>query len=106
MLLALLQVSDVGNNDVDAEQLGFGEHQPRVDDDYVVSRMRRAIMFMPNSPSPPSGIAQTEGLLNSMSNLSRGKYRTTQRDDSPPRAQEGIEIRLKGMANANRDRRR
>ena len=37
LLLALLQESDVGNNDVDAEKLGFGEHQSRVDDDNFVS---------------------------------------------------------------------
>src|SRR3954468_12045215 len=37
-LLAILeQVSDVGNNDVHAQQFGFGEHEPGVDDDDLVS---------------------------------------------------------------------
>ena len=39
-------------------------------------------MFIPNSPKPPSGIAQTEELLNSQSNLSRKNYRTTHRLDA------------------------
>src|SRR5690349_7270556 len=31
------QVAEVGDDDVDAQQLGFGEHQARVDDDDVVT---------------------------------------------------------------------
>ena len=37
VLAVLDQVGDVGNNDVDAEQLGFGKHQAGVDDDDVVT---------------------------------------------------------------------
>ena len=33
----LKQVGDVGNDDVDAQQLGFREHEAGVDDDDVVT---------------------------------------------------------------------
>ncbi len=36
VLLVLNQVGDVGNDDVDAQQLRFGEHEAGVDDDDVV----------------------------------------------------------------------
>ena len=37
-LLAVFdQIGDVGDNNVDAEQFGFGKHQPGVDDDNVVT---------------------------------------------------------------------
>ncbi len=36
-LAVLDEVGDVGDDDVDAEKLGFGEHEPGVDDDNVVS---------------------------------------------------------------------
>ena len=36
VLLVLNEVGDVGYDDVDAEQLRFREHEPGVDDDYVV----------------------------------------------------------------------
>ena len=29
------QIRDVGNDDIDAEQFGFGEHEARIDDDDV-----------------------------------------------------------------------
>ena len=32
-----MQIGDVGDDDVDAEQFGFGEHEPGVDDDNVVA---------------------------------------------------------------------
>ena len=32
-----MQIGDVGNDDIDAEQFGFGEHQAGIDDDDVVS---------------------------------------------------------------------
>ena len=32
-----MQIGNVGNHDVDAEQFGFGEHEAGVDDDDVVS---------------------------------------------------------------------
>ena len=32
-----MQIGDVGDDDVDAEQFGFGEHQAGVDDDDVVA---------------------------------------------------------------------
>ena len=32
-----MQVGDVGDNDVHAQQLGFGEHESGVDDDNVVA---------------------------------------------------------------------
>ena len=35
-LAILSQVRNVGDNYVDAEQLGFGEHEPRIDDNNVV----------------------------------------------------------------------
>ena len=31
------QIGDIGNDDVDAEQFGFGEHQAGVDDDDVIA---------------------------------------------------------------------
>ena len=36
-LAVLDEIGDVGNNDVDAEQFGFGEHESGVDDENVVS---------------------------------------------------------------------
>ena len=33
----LKQVRDVGNNDVDAQQLGFGKHQAGIDHDDVIA---------------------------------------------------------------------
>jgi hypothetical protein len=36
-LAVLDEVGDVGDNDVDAKQFGFGEHESGVDDDDVVS---------------------------------------------------------------------
>ena len=33
----LLQIGDIGNNQVNAEQFGFGEHHARVNDDDVVT---------------------------------------------------------------------
>jgi hypothetical protein len=37
VLAVVEQVGDVGNDDIDAEQLAARKHQPRVDDDNVVS---------------------------------------------------------------------
>ncbi len=37
----LLEVSDVGNDEVHAEELGFGEHHSSVDDDDVVTEPQR-----------------------------------------------------------------
>ena len=31
------EIGDVGNDDVDAEQFGLGEHEPGIDDDNVVA---------------------------------------------------------------------
>jgi hypothetical protein len=39
--LVLLQVRHVRNYDIDAEQLGFGEHHARVDDDNVIAKTQR-----------------------------------------------------------------
>ena len=36
-LAVLDEIGDVGDDDVDAEQFGFGEHQSGIDDDDVVS---------------------------------------------------------------------
>src|ERR1700758_1094130 len=36
MVAVLDEVGDVGDDDVDTEQLGFGEHQPGIDDEDVV----------------------------------------------------------------------
>jgi hypothetical protein len=36
VLLVLDEVGDVGDDDVDAEELGLGEHEAGVDDDDVV----------------------------------------------------------------------
>ena len=37
-LLAVLdQIGDIGDDDVDAEQFVFGEHQPGIDDDDVIA---------------------------------------------------------------------
>ena len=41
MLAILLQIGDVGNDQVDAEQFGFGEHHAGVDDDDVVAEAQR-----------------------------------------------------------------
>ena len=32
-----IEIGDVGNDDIDAEQFGFGEHQAGIDDDDVVA---------------------------------------------------------------------
>ena len=37
VLAVLLEVSEIGRDDVDAQQFGFGEHHPGVDDDDVVA---------------------------------------------------------------------
>ncbi len=37
MLAVLQQVGDIGDNDVHPEQLGFGKHEPGVNDDDVVA---------------------------------------------------------------------
>jgi hypothetical protein len=36
VLLVLDEVGDVGDDDVDAEELGLGEHEAGIDDDDVV----------------------------------------------------------------------
>ena len=41
MLLVLNQVGDIGNNDIDAQQLRLRKHQPRVDHDNVVFPAQR-----------------------------------------------------------------
>ena len=41
VLAILLQVGDVGNDEVDAEEFGFGEHHAGVDDDDVVAEAKR-----------------------------------------------------------------
>ncbi len=38
VLPVLLKVGDVRNDDVHAEQFGFGEHHARIDQDHVVAR--------------------------------------------------------------------
>ena len=36
MITVLEQIGDVGNDDIDAQEFGFGEHQSGVDDDDVI----------------------------------------------------------------------
>ena len=44
--------------EIDAEQLGIGEHDAGIDEDGRVAA-RDPIMFMPNSPRPPSGTSSS-----------------------------------------------
>ena len=56
----LLQLPQIRDDQIDAEQLGLREHHAGVDDDGRLAA-GDAIMFMPNSPRPPSGISSSGG---------------------------------------------
>ena len=51
----LPQVREVGQDQVDAEMLVARECEPGVDDDEVAVGLE-TVMFLPTSPSPPSGV--------------------------------------------------
>ena len=52
---AILQVTEVRQDEVDAEVLVSREGKPGVDDDDVLADSK-TVMFFPTSPSPPSGM--------------------------------------------------
>ena len=59
---AFLEIGEVGNDQIDAQQIRLGKHRAGVDE-MVVLRHEMAIMFRPNSPRPPSGTISTGGAL-------------------------------------------
>ncbi len=38
MLLVLLEIGDVGDDDIHAEELGLGKHHARIDQNHIVAR--------------------------------------------------------------------
>ncbi len=78
LLLALLQVGDVGDYDVHAEKLGLGEHQPGIDDDDFIAAAQGHHVH-PELAEPAERDSPNRRITQFVSSLSRKKYRTTQR---------------------------
>ncbi len=73
VLAVLEQVAEIGDDDVDAEQFGFGEHQPGVDDDDVVAPANgHAIHAEFAEPAERNNLELTDGHLQ-VSMLAQGK---------------------------------